>query len=154
MTKDIHISSDVKGKRWVSKKKDIKPRFTLTDKAAIRDALVGYEEIKTVKDCNILLPNRTMVRYMNKEDKMLRRGVIFVNVINNCIGVRSGAKYWRVSLDKHKIFARSRDQEDFEKILFVDYLEDSVNNTDISIIKNGKQLSWDELLAIYMNDTL
>lgn len=142
MTKDINL---------VINDKSLKKNRTAKD---IRTILEDFVQVKNIKECNILIPSQTQIKYINKTDKGLRHGGVFIKVIDTYLLLKSRNRFWKVSFDKNKIYAKLDIQEYKEKSLFVDYLEKKVCDNDITIVVGGKSVDRKYLVELYVIDTL
>lgn len=147
MTKSIDI---VESK---PEKKKRKPS-TVTDKKKIATYLEGYTKIKNLKEATMLIPFKTHIKYVNKEDKALRVGGLLMKVNEQFIVLKSNSFTWRISMEKNNIYAKSSGQDDAEKLLFVNFLEEQFKSEELKVFHGRKRLTWEQLLEHYANLTL
>ena len=159
MTKNIVIVNDnstTKKKPTKGKKKTKRntPPYYLKDPVEIKKQLEGFVQIKSVKECNVLIPYRTIFRIYNKEESGLRNFVYFVKVTDTGVMVSIGKYIWQVSFDKNKIYAKLDVQEDIEKSFFVDFLKSCNEEGTLKFTYKGRSVNMDKLVEIYGETTL
>lgn len=147
-----------KSKKNETKGKSKKKKVFCNCPIKIKERLTGYEEINNIKDTNVLIPRMSCVQYINKKDGGLRPVAYFLKSFiaeNSVMLIALRSNYiWKLSLDNYNIFAKMNAQENVEKIRFVNFLENKMNEKSLSIIYNGKKVSWVNLVGIYEDETL
>ena len=142
------------------KEKEEKPKskYITYDKEAIKTALVDYTLINSAKKRDLLIPGKTYIRYISKEDKGLRRGGFLKQISEDYAVIYVNNKVWTLSFEKFKIYAKlTKMYEDMEKADAYDFLQELLESNTIKLQtkKSGKWVdtSWENVLKLYYKMT-
>ena len=156
MTKNIVVQEKDKGK---DKDKDKQPRSKYIVYVAkdIKTALADYTLINTARIRNLLIPGKTYIRYINKEDKGLRIGGFLRQISEDYVTLSSNNKVWTVTFEKNKIYAKlTKMYEDMEKADAYDFFQELLQSKKVKIqTKKGDKwtdTSWENVLKLYYTE--
>ena len=149
-SKDIQITLP-SGNEDVPKKRQYKSQ-RISDPEQIAKALADFTQLKSQKDCNVLIPGKTLIRYLDKKDRVLRKSALFINIMNDNITLNAGTLYWKVSLNNYEVYANLKSQEIDEKFRFLDFIEKKMNSKELVCMYKNKKVNWDGLLTAYIDE--
>ena len=124
----------------------------ISDPDQIAKVLVDFTQLKSQKDCNVLIPGKTLIRYLDKKERVLRKSAIFINVMNDNITLNAGKLYWTISFKNHEVYANLKSQEINEKFRFLDFIEEKMKSKELVCVYKNKKVNWDGLLSAYIDE--
>ena len=124
----------------------------ISDPEQIAKVLVDFTQLKSQKDCNVLIPGKTLIRYLDKKERVLRKSASFINVTNDNITLNAGKLYWTISFKNYEVYANLKSQEIDEKFRFLDFIEEKMKSKELVCAYKDKKVNWDGLLSAYIDE--
>ena len=136
--------------KTIELKKPKKPKVYKFTKENETKILETHIEMKSAKDCKVLVPHKSKMIYVNTETQKTSRNLIFIKTTANGVLLKKSKYFANVTFEKYKIYAQSSLIDETEKSNFVDFMISAFEKGNLSLKYDNKPISIEELVEIYV----